>query len=75
MGKKKAADFYFTKKSDSKPTPVKDDFMSKEIAPPQTPPANISPSKVSPTRQSVKMSGGFTYDTVLQENNSPSKAT
>ena len=34
MGKKKAADFYFTKKPELKPTPIKDDFMSKDIAPP-----------------------------------------
>jgi len=34
MGKKKAADFYFTKKTESKPAQVKDDFMSKDIAPP-----------------------------------------
>jgi hypothetical protein len=38
MGKKKAADFYFNKKSESKPTPVRDDFMTKEVAPVQTPP-------------------------------------
>lgn len=54
MGKKKAADFYFTKKSESKPAPVKDDFMTKAMPPPQTPPAQReskpSPSKVSPAR-------------------------
>lgn len=55
MGKKKAADFYFTKKSnDQKPAPAKDDFMSKAIIPPQTPPSaresKPSPSKVSPAR-------------------------
>jgi hypothetical protein len=38
--KKKAADFYFTKKTaDPKPSPVKNDFMMKEVTPPpQTPP-------------------------------------
>ena len=58
LGKKKAADFYFTKKKESTPVAATNDFMSAPV----TPSPQAAPSRPSPIRQSVKMSGGFTYD-------------
>ena len=47
-------------------------MMKDVVAPLQAPPRE-APSKVSPSRQSVRMNGGLTYDTVETTQVSPSK--